>query len=120
MLFFDNWRVQAATVGVLDDNMSQKIDAVEKEYAVSSPHRKTEIFNEYCKFSSKIQEHICDSLAKRQYVRCLRMESGLWKRTVQLYPYLSEITDTDTKKAILCCKTEEEQDSVLARYLGVC
>ena len=108
-MFFDNWRVQAASVNLLNDNMSQSIDKLETEYAISSEERQKQIFNEYCMFSTKIQENLCNFLQeKRNARRCSMTEDRLWQQTIKLYPYLSDIKDSDTRKAILCCKTEDE------------
>ncbi len=111
-MFFDNWRVQAASMNLLNDNMSQSIDKLETEYAISSEERQQQIFSEYRMFSTKIQEKICDKLQEKR--RCYISEDRLWQQTIQLYPYLSDIKDSDTRKAILCCKTEDE----IAQYIS--
>lgn len=107
-MFFDNWRVQAASVNLLDDNMSQSIDKLEAEYAISSEERQQQIFNEYCMFSIKIQENLCNFLKEKRNARCSVTEDRLWQQIIKLYPYLSDIKDSGTRKAILCCKTEDE------------
>lgn len=44
----------------------------------------------------------------------------LWKVTIESYPHLAEIKDSEYINAIINCKTEEEQEMILEQYRSQC
>lgn len=120
MAFFDNWRVQLASVNALTPQMGEHVDELEKVYSMSSETDKQMIFANYQKSTVKIQEQL--QRGPTTYTMTTGMTTGMlfnmmWTKSVELYPELAVIECNHTKRAILACSTKEAQDKVLRDYL---
>ena len=115
MSFFDNWRVQLASINAYNPSTEKKISALETEYATANTARREQIFSEYANSSGKIQE-------KLVVTTDVSTTTGaffhmMWLQSCQLYPELKVIDDIDTQHAILACRTKVAQDQVLNEFL---
>ena len=121
MAFFDNWRVQLASVNALTPEMEEHVEALEKAYPISSETGKQMIFAEYEKSTAKIQGQL-QRVPTHTIVPTYTMTTGMffsmmWAKSVEMNPELAVIECNHTRHAILACSTKEAQDRVLHEYL---
>ena len=122
MAFFDNWRVQLASVNALTQEIGEHVDELERAYSIGSKTSQQMIFAEYEKSTAKIQGQL-QRVPTHTIVPTYTMTTGMffsmmWTRSVELYPELAAIECNHTRHAILACSTKEAQDKVLREYLA--
>ena len=118
MAFFDNWRVQLASVNALTPHMQEHVDELERAYSIGSEVGKQMIFAEYEKSTANIQEQLQPRFTTTTYTMTTGMFfSMMWTKSVEMNPELAVIECNHTRHAILACSTKEAQDRVLHEYL---
>lgn len=118
MAFFDNWRVQLASVNALTPQMEDHVNALEKAYSIGSETGRQMVFAEYEKCTAKIQGQLSQRPTTITHTMTTGMFfSALWTKSVEMNPELAVIECNDTRHAILACSTKEAQDRVLRDYL---
>lgn len=93
MPFFDNWRVQLASIRSLNDETERDLAALEKEYSVADTDRQQEIFEVYLDQVNRVQANLAP---------CFTTTTGtvfplMWIQSCQLYPELKVINDNHTR-----------------------
>ena len=112
MAFFDNWRVQLASINALNNETERRLQALENEYPFANAARQESIFEEYTSSVNRSQAMLVSNDTPGTFF------SFLWAKSCELYPELADIKDNDTRHAILACPTKEAQDKVLHDYLA--
>ena len=115
MAFFDNWRVQLASINAYNDESERCVQALEDEYCLASVKRQQSIFEEYNSLVNEVQSRLGYSTFTLTFGMFF---SAMWAKSIELYPELSVIKCNHTRHAILACSTKEEQDKVLDEYLA--
>lgn len=111
MAFFDNWRVQLASINSLDNESERRVQGLQNEYCIASANRQQAIFEEYRSSVDKIQVQLTPFLSTGA------LFSAMWEKSCELYPELKAIKDNNVRHAILACSTKEAQDTLLRKYL---
>ena len=117
MSFFDNWRVQLASLNKYNDK-TEKISNYETKYQTANEVEKKKIFDIYSEQINRVQTNLVSNISNSQFLCMGDMLEAMWAWTCQKYPHLSIINDNDTKHSILQCRTESEQDAIFNEWLN--
>lgn len=113
MSFFDNWRVQLASLNKYNNETEKEISNYETKYETANELEKKNIFDIYSEQTNRIQTNLVTNLHSVGNIL-----EAMWAWTCQKYPHLSIINDNDTKHSILQCRTESEQDAIFNEWLN--
>ena len=116
MAFFDNWRVQLASIGALSEEQERLLQSLETEYSSADAARQEKIFEEY---TDSVNRSQCTLVTTATFTMTTgTIYSMMWVKSCELFPELAVIKDNDTRHAILACSTKEAQENVLRQYLA--
>lgn len=109
-MFFDNWRVQAASIGCLDQ-FSEEIDTNERLYNTGDTSTKDKIFEYYKKH--------CEYLDFRRMIRNVDiMLKNRWQEFVSNNSEFNIIDNDVIKFTIINTTSKEQQKSILKEFLS--
>ena len=116
MSFFDNWRVQLASLNKYNDNTEEEISHYENKYQSANEVEKKKIFDIYSEQTNRVQTNLVSNISNSQFLGVGDMIDAMWIITCQTYPHLSIIDDSDVKHAILQCRIESQQEAIFNEW----